>query len=271
MTYQSFITSALTDATEIAKEKLGKVTGTIKGGDSNQVLTEADIAIGAFIIQKIKKEYPQYNIIDEEAGVIDNTSEFTWVIDPIDGTSNFANGVPMFGIMIGLLHGSTPIAGGISFPFFNYICYAEKEKGAFCNEKQLTVTSEINLLNTLVAYGMDAYQNEPVITHNETKLLAEIILASRNFRTSNSVFDILMVAQGNYGGALNRTSKIWDNVAPHILIEEAGGLYTDFLGKPIDYSQPLTKIDTNYTFCAASPQLHRQLQDIIHKAGIFVN
>lgn len=269
MNYQLFITSVLKEASEIANEKFGKVTGTIKGGDSNQVLTEADIAIGAHIIQKIKKEYPDYNIIDEEAGGIDNKSEFTWVIDPIDGTSNFANGVPLFGIMLGLLQGATPTAGGIAFPYFNQICFAEKEKGAFCNEKRLHVTEEANLLNTLVAYGMDAYQNDPTITHNETKLLGEIILSIRNFRSSNSVFDILMVAQGSYGGALNRTSKIWDNVAPQIVIEEAGGLYTDFLGKQMDYSNPLTKLDTNYTFCAASPTLHKQLQDIIRKSGIF--
>src|SRR6266404_8064062 len=106
MKYQTFITTVLQEASKIANEKFGNVTAIIKGGDSNQVLTEADIAIGAHIITKIKKEYPDYNIIDEEAGGLDNKSEFTWVVDPIDGTSNFAHGVGMFRIMIGLLHGA---------------------------------------------------------------------------------------------------------------------------------------------------------------------
>ena len=74
-----------------------------------------------------------------------------------------------------------------------------------------------------------------------------------------------MVAKGKFGGYLNRTSKIWDNVAQQILIEEAGGVYSDFFGKPIDYTNPLTRANDNFTVCAAPPALHKQLQDIIHK------
>src|SRR6185312_7657304 len=114
----------LEDAAKIANEKFGKVSGVIKGGDTNQVLTEADVAIGKLIIQRLQKEYPDYNIIDEEAGVIDKHSEFTWVVDPIDGTSNFANGVPTYGIMIGLLRKETPIAGGIVLPYYKEIYIA---------------------------------------------------------------------------------------------------------------------------------------------------
>lgn len=265
MNYQSFIQSVLEESSKIANEKFGKVSGTIKGGDSNQILTEADLAIGKLIIEQIEKEYPNYNIIDEEAGVIDNGSEFTWVVDPIDGTSNFAHAVPLYGIMIGLLKKGTPIAGGIALPYFNEIYLAEKGNGTSINEEKVTVTSEQKLINTLVCYGMDAYQDNPDITYAETKLLGEVILSIRNYRTSNSAFDLILVAKGSYGGLLNRTSKIWDNVAQQIIIEEAGGVYTDFFGKPIDYSVPLTKVKDNFTFCTASPILHKQLQDIIHR------
>jgi len=264
MNYQSFITSVLQEASEIADEKFGKVTGTIKGGDSNQILTEADIAVGTHIIKRIKEEYPDYNIIDEEAGVIDNGSEFTWVIDPIDGTSNFAHGVPTYGIMLGLLKDGTPVAGGFTLPAFTKVCTAVKGKGAFCNDNPLHVTNEKKLINTLIGYGIDADHGNPANTFDETKQLAELMLNVTNHRTSNSVFDILMLTEGRYGGVLNRTSKIWDNVAPQIVVEEAGGVYTDFFGKPIDYSHPLTKSTMNYTFCAASPVLHKQLQEIIH-------
>lgn len=265
MNYHDFITSVLEKATTIANEKFGKVSGTIKGGDSNQVLTEADLAIGKLIIEQIKKEYPDFNVIDEEAGVIANGSEFTWVIDPIDGTSNFAHAVPLYGIMIGLLQKGMPIAGGIALPHFKEIYLAQKGRGTYCNGKKVTVTEEKKLINTLVAYGMDGYQDNPEMTYAETKLLGEIILAIRNYRTSNSVFDLVLVAKGSYGAILNRTSKIWDNVAQQIIIEEAGGLYTDFFGKPMDYTNPLTKVDANFTFCAASPILHKQLQEIINK------
>jgi myo-inositol-1(or 4)-monophosphatase len=72
-----------------------------------------------------------------------------------------------------------------------------------------------------------------------------------------------MLVKGNYGGALNRTSKIWDNVAQQIVIEEAGGVYTTLDGQPMNYSQPLARAEQNFTYCAAAPALHQQLQALI--------
>jgi myo-inositol-1(or 4)-monophosphatase len=243
--------------------------GTTKQGDNNQVLTETDLEIGKTIVEDIQKQFPTHNIIDEEAGVIDKQSEFTWVVDPIDGTSNFANGIPTFGTMIGLLQNDQPIAGGLTLPVFNEIYIAEKGEGAFCNKNPIHVTDKTNLLSVLVAYGVDGHQEKPQITKDECDLLSDIILSVRNIRSSNSVFDIAMLIKGNYGAALNRTSKIWDNVAQQILVEEAGGVYTDFFGKPMDYSQPLTKDKQNFTYCAAASKLHTQLLGIISKHKIY--
>lgn len=265
MNYSSFIQSVLQEASEIANEKFGKVTGVTKAGDNNQVLTEADLAIGKLILERIKKEYPDYNVIDEEAGVIDNGSEFTWVVDPIDGTSNFANRIPTYGIMSGLLKDAHPIAGGISLPFFKEIYIAEKGKGAFCNGEKISVSSETKLTNSLIAYGIDGHQEDPTVTFDEVKLLGDIILNCRNLRSSNSAFDFVLVAKGAYGAFLNKTSKIWDNIASHILVEEAGGLYTDFYGKQMNYKNPLTRTNEYFTYCMAAPALHKQLQEIIHK------
>lgn len=264
MEYQKFIKKALSEASEIALANFGKVTGQAKKEDSNQVLTETDLKIGKLLVNKIRQFYPQDSIIDEEAGVIKNHSEYTWVIDPIDGTSNFAEGVPAFGIIIGLLQQGTPIAGGVALPFFKEIILAEKGKGAYSNGKKLQVTKQKKLLSALVAYGIDGQQKNPKITHQECELLAKIILGIRNLRASGSVFDGIMVAKGKYGAYLNRTCKIWDSVGQHIIIEEAGGLYTDFFGKPLDYSNPLAKAEKNFTWCLGAPQIHKQLQVIIH-------
>lgn len=265
MIYSDFIKKVLHEASEVARSKFGQVTSTTKTGDNNQVLTEADIEIGNLIVSRIKQAYPKYNIIDEEAGVIDNNSEYTWVVDPIDGTSNFAKGLPHYGIMIGLLHNDTPIAGGIALPFFREICLAEKGEGAYCNGEKLSVSSEANLLDCLVAYGIDGHQEEPKRTEKEAMLLGDIVLSIRNLRTSNSAFDYVQIAKGTYGGLLNQTCKIWDNVAAQIIIEEAGGMYTQFDGTAINYASPLEQMDTNFTFCTASPLLHKQLQEIINK------
>jgi len=98
--------------------------------------------LGKNLITKISQAFPEHNIIDEEVGVIDNNSNYTWVIDPIDGTSNFANGVPTYGIMLGLLENNIPIAGGIALPEFSEIYVAEKGTGAFCNGEKVQVSSE---------------------------------------------------------------------------------------------------------------------------------
>lgn len=268
MDFQKFLTNVLEDASTIAVKNFGKVSGVTKGPDNNQVLTETDLEIGSFLIEKIKKVYPGYNIIDEEVGIIDNHSEFTWVVDPIDGTSNFASGVPTYGIMLGLLQNQTPIAGGIALPSFHTIAIAERGKGTMQNDQRISVTKEKSLLNCLVSYEIDGHQEDPAFTRNESTLLGEIILSIRNLRTSNSCYDAVMVASGNYGAVLNQTSKIWDNVAMQIVIEEAGGVYTDFFGNPIDYSDPVTKIANNFTMCAAPFGLHQQLQKIIHEKKV---
>lgn len=262
--YKDFVIDILKRASNVAKNNFGKVSGTTKIDDSNQVLTQTDIEIGKLIVSSLVKKYPNHNIIDEEAGIIDNKSQYTWVVDPIDGTSNFANGIPTYGILVGLLDGEVPQVGGVSMPEYSEIYFAEKGKGAFCNDKVLHISSENKLINALVAYGIDGHQENPQITKDECGLIGEIVLNIRNLRASNSVFDYMMVAKGKYGAYLNRTSKIWDNVAPQLIIEEAGGVYTDFFGKPIDYSNPLEKSKQNFTFCAASPNLHNQLQLIIN-------
>ncbi len=263
MRYKNFITQSLEDASNIARKSFGKVTGITKEGDNNQVLTKTDLEIGKLLIKKIQAKFPKHNIIDEEAGVIDKKSVFTWVIDPIDGTSNFASRTPLYGIMLGLLKNNTPIAGGLALPSFFEIYVAEKGEGAYCNSKKIYMTNESILEKTLVAYGIDGHQKNPKFTQDECALLAKIVLHIRNLRSSNSVFDIAMVAKGSYGAFLNRTSKIWDNVAQQIIIEEAGGVYTDFFGNTIDYSDALSRPQDNFTFLASSSALHAQLLKII--------
>jgi myo-inositol-1(or 4)-monophosphatase len=264
MQYTSFILENLKTATKIALSLFGKVEGKTKPGDKNQVLTEADITIGNSIISEIKRAFPKHNIIDEEAGAINNQSDFTWVIDPIDGTSNFAAGSPLYGIMIGLLHDTKPIAGGIALPYFDECILAEKGKGTVINGKPILVTNEKKLENVLVSYQIDGNRDFPEETYNQARILAKLILNIRNIRTTGSAFDCVMTAKGVHGGYLNLHSKIWDNVAQQIIIEEAGGMYTDFYGKPQDYSPGLTNPDKIYSWCASSPALHKKLQEIIN-------
>lgn len=268
MNHLTFIQNALEHSSKIAKEHFGNISVEKKAGDNNQVLTEADISIGKHIVAEIQKEFPTHNVIDEEAGVIDRNSEFTWVVDPIDGTSNFAAGLPTYGIMIGLLKrdetgNEVPIAGGIALPAFNEIYLGGRETPATKNNQPISVSSESELKNILLAYGIDGHQEDPERTKTEAETLGRVVLAIRNLRTTNSAYDMAHTCDGSYGLYLNQTTKIWDNVAMQAVIEAAGGVCTDFYGQPLDYRNPLTKMDTNYTICAGAPSLHSQIQAII--------
>jgi myo-inositol-1(or 4)-monophosphatase len=264
MAYSDFIGKTLTAVKSIAINNLQKVQPiTVKAGDNNQVLTETDIAIGKQIVAAIQAEYPQHNIIDEEAGVIDNGSNVTWVVDPIDGTSNFANGLPTYGVMIGVLENDQSVAGGILLPSFDELFLGEKGTQATKNGLPIQVSQETNLLNSLVAYGIDGHQEAPEKTKEEAALLGDIILNIRNLRTTNSAFDMAKAAEGMYGLYLNQTTKIWDNVAVQAVFEAAGGVCTDFYGKPMDYSNHLQRSEENFTICAGGKELHEQVQKII--------
>ncbi len=265
--YSEFIKQVLGESAEIARRYFGNVSSRVKPEDNNQVLTEADIAIGKVLVTAIRREYPDHNVIDEEAGVINNQSNITWVVDPIDGTSNFAAGTPLYGCMIGVLEDDIPVAGGVVLPALHQMYIAEKGKGATCNDVPVSVASQGALLQSLIAYGVDGHQENPNLTRKEAEILGDIILGVRNIRSSNSVFDLMMVACGSYGGILNQTSKIWDNVAPQIIIEEAGGLYTGFYGQPMDYQGAMERYNDNFTVCAASPAIHVGLQQIIAVHG----
>lgn len=260
MDYSEFLQTTLKESAQIALNYFGQVDPITKPEDNNQVLTEADLAIAKHIVEKIKTTYPSHNIIDEETGAIDNNSNLTWVIDPIEATSNFASGSEQYGIMIGLLEDDKPVAGGIILPAYDVLYLAEKGKGATKNGHTIKVSSETDLTKVLVSYGIDAYPNDPEITRNEIKSVAEIVLNIRNLRNSGcEALDAMYVAEGIYGGRVNRTGKIWDNVAPQIIVEESGGLWTSIDGTAIDYSDPTTKFNDNFTNCAASPQLHDKL------------
>jgi myo-inositol-1(or 4)-monophosphatase len=265
MNYTEFLERELKKAAVPAKRLFGHVSATVKPDDNNQVLTEADLQIGKLLVEAVVREYPDHNVIDEEAGVIDNKSRFTWVIDPIEGTSNFAAGVFTWGIMVGLLDGAKPVAGGMAIPMLEEIYLAEKGNGATCNGQPIKVTAEPKLSNVLVRYSWDGHQDDPGRTRRELEPLARITDAVRNVRTSGcDALDPGYVAAGHYGASMNRNQKIWDCVAPQIVVEEAGGLFTAFDGSPMDYSNPLTRIEQNFDHCVASPALHKQLQTIIH-------
>jgi myo-inositol-1(or 4)-monophosphatase len=260
---ENTIRKALLEAGKILLENLGKLTEyTVKESQSS-IVTKADIESEKKIIEIILEKFPDHNTLGEETGFQNRNSEFTWVIDPLDGTSNFAAGIPWFGVIICVLKNSVPVMAGCILPVQNELYFAEKGKGAFRNGEKIKVSGETDLKNILAAYSLD-YSDEPGKTEREARMISQLVKNVRNLRSTNCIIDFCYTADGKLGACMNQTTKIWDIAGPGLIIEEAGGKVTDTKGNQFDFSLNADNYDRNFTIVASNKVLHSELIKILN-------
>ncbi|MDD5086222.1 MAG: inositol monophosphatase [Candidatus Nanoarchaeia archaeon] len=258
------IKTALKKAGKILMENFGKVDSyEIKENQSN-IVTKADIDSEMVIVKIIENKFPNHNIITEETGYKNKTSDFTWIIDPLDGTSNFSSGIPWFGIIICVLKYNNPFMAGIYLPFYNLLYFAESGKGATKNNKKIYVSKETELKNILMTYSLD-YSKDISKTEKESKIITNIVNNIRNLRATNSVVDFCYTADGRLGGCINQTTKIWDIAAPYLIIKEAGGVVTDINGKDIRFDVKKEDYQKNFTIVGSNKILHPKIMELINE------
>ena len=203
-------------------------------------------------------------MLGEETGFQNNNSEFTWVVDPIDGTSNYAAGIPWFGIIICVLKNNIPFMTGCLLPVQNQLYFAEKGKGATLNEQKIKVSKEKKLKNTLLSYSLD-YSDEPGKTERESIVIQNLVKNIRNLRATNCIVDFCYTADGKLGACVNQTTKIWDIAGPALLIEEAGGKVSDINGNSLNLLVNKSNYNRNFEFVAANKSLHSKVIKLINK------
>lgn len=228
----------------------------------SSVVTEADLACERAILKILGDMDRPFNIITEESGYIDHGSELTWVVDPLDGTSNFAAGLPWFGVIIALMRMGEPILAGMYLPLDKELFLAELGKGARKNGIPIGTTPAANLAEQLIAYSFD-FSADPAKTAAEMQLMARLTKEVRNIRSTNSLIDFCYTTDGRLGAAINQTTKIWDIAAPCLIIREAGGVATDISGNVIKFDLSRGSFDRNYTIVAAGAEIHPTLMNII--------
>jgi len=259
---EKLIKNAFKEASKILMSNFGEmIEGKLKENQSS-IVTEMDVAAERKIAHLISQKYPNHSIIGEEKGAIMTGSEYTWIIDPIDGTSNYAAGIPWFGILIAVMQNEEPYAAGAYLPFYDLTYYAELGKGAYCNDKRIRVSQETSLKNVLFSYATD-YSEDDQKTRLETNILNEMIKNVRNIRATNCLVDFCYVADGRLGGCINYASKIWDIAAPYLIIKEAGGEITDINGENIVFELNIENYLKNYRVVAAGKNLHKKIIDIL--------
>ena len=175
-------------------------------------VTNSDLKAEKIIIEELKKAKPNYSIISEENGIVDNKDKNnTWIIDPIDGTINFLHGIPHFAISIALKSGNEIISGLIFDPIKNEMFYAEKNNGAFLNNQRIRVSKK-NKLNDCLFVTNNKLKNDLELTYRKSGCAA---------------LDMAYVASGRYDGFFQHNLCLWDVAAGIILVKEAGGILNE--------------------------------------------
>ena len=190
--------------------EIEKLQVSIKG--PTDFVSNADLKAEKIIIEELKKARPYYSIISEEDGSeINKDKNNTWIIDPIDGTTNFLHGVPHFAISIALKSGDEIVSGLIYDPIKDEMFYAEKDNGAYFNNQRIRVSNKKKLSDCLFSTG--------------GKDKSDDNLSIR--RSGSAALDMAYVAAGRYDGYFQNTLHLWDIAAGIIIVKEAGGIVND--------------------------------------------
>src|SRR6476619_3410010 len=202
----------------------------------NNLVTEVDHASEQAIFDVIKKAYPDHYILSEEAGEIIQDSQYKWIIDPIDGTVNFAHHIPICCISIGLEHNGKMILCAVYNPFMNELFVAEKGKGATLNDRIINVSTKEKVVNACMVTGFPyTYLDMP---NGPLQVFERFIRRGVPVRRLGSAaIDLCWVAAGRFDGFYEMNLKAWDSAAGYHIVEEAGGKVTDFKGNPFSPHQ----------------------------------
>ncbi|NMB48069.1 inositol monophosphatase [Candidatus Kuenenbacteria bacterium] len=202
----------------------------IKTKSKHEIITPADLAAEKIILSAIKKNFPTHRILSEEAGYNQKNSDYLWIIDPLDGTTNFAMGNPLFSVSIALSYQDEIILGVVYVPFLKDLYVAEKNKGAFLNGKKIHVSAENKINNSFLTF---CHGHEEKSIRRAIHIYSKLKLAGRDLRQiGTAALETSWVARGKTEAIIIPGVNSWDVAAGVLLVREAGGLITDLEGKP---------------------------------------
>lgn len=211
-------------------------------------VTHIDVRSEKAILKLIKKNFPDHDFLGEESDFLRQNkatqAPFRWIIDPLDGTVNFVHGFPQCSVTIGVEHNGQMIAGGVFDPFRNELFLAERGKGATLNGKRIHVSTRGKLSQSLLLTGFPYDHREKANYY--LKVAKPFLATSMDLRRLGSAaIDLAWVACGRVDGYWEFNLSPWDVAAGWLLVEEAGGKVTNFLGRAADINKPKQTLATN--------------------------
>ena len=221
----------------------------------NDLVTEADLASEKAILEVIRETYPEHFILSEEVGEITMDSEYKWYIDPIDGTVNFANGIPLCCVSIGVEKAGKMLMGAVYNPVLNEFFFAERGQGATLNDTKIRVSEKNEVSRACLVTGFPySYLDMP---NGPLEVFERLIRKGIPVRRLGSAaIDLCWVASGRFDGFYEHKLQAWDSAAGSLIVEEAGGRVSDFEGE--EYAPH------KHHVLATNGKIHAEMIDWIH-------
>ncbi len=237
----NFAIQTARDAGRILADRMGRALQVSNKGDIDLV-TEADLASEKLIIERIKTHYPRHSILAEESGATDGIktvagqTDWRWIVDPLDGTTNYAHGYPCFCVSIGLERAGSIEIGVIYDPTRDEVFAAERGQGATLNDRRIRVSVVDDLNAAMLCTGFPYNVRE---RPNFARDFANFTMEAQAVRRDGSAaLDLAYLACGRFDGFWEDGLNAWDIAAGVLLVEEAGGRITDFIGAPLNIYTP---------------------------------
>ena len=218
-------------------------------------VTASDKKVEKILIEELQKARPNYSILSEEVGKIDNDESFKWIIDPIDGTANFLHGIPHFAISVGLENEGEIICGIIYDPIKDEMFVAEKGNGSYLNNQRIRVSSRSKLKDCIIFTGgpKKESQDRELALKEYNNFSSKVLIPIR--KLGSAALDMAYVAAGRCDGFWQRNLNYWDIAAGIIIVKESGGFVTDFKGE--------NKYLENKTILAANSKIKNEMIEVL--------
>ncbi|MGM9811210.1 MAG: inositol monophosphatase family protein [Muribaculaceae bacterium] len=250
----------LLHATELARKagmvqleyfRSGRLTAENKLNDAD-IVTAADRASEATVISGIRQRYANHRILSEESGLSQSDSPFEWVIDPLDGTTNFNAGLPLFAVSIGIKHKGETIVGVVYAPYIDELFHAVKGEGAYLNGRRIGVSHCTELSKAVVGTGFPV--DKMLTTDNNTDNFVKILPLTRAVRRLGSAaMDICYVALGAFDAFWEINLHEWDVCAALLIAQEAGAESEHF------------RTDRNVSVVVGTPAIKQQISELLSR------
>lgn len=236
---KSVALEAVRSGREVLMDYFGKLKHVSEKKQAGLV-SEADLASEAVIRTFLQKNYPDFEFLGEEMAFKEKRQDFhskkknappRWILDPLDGTTNYVHSFPIFCISLGLEVQGEIVLGIIDVPMLGRTYHAQKGEGAFCNETRLHVSQRQGLKNSLLATGF--FADDTIALDEQLRIFSHLVSVARGVRRAGAAaYDLCMVAEGVFDAFWEKGLKPWDTAAGILLVQEAGGMVTNYDGKP---------------------------------------